>query len=382
MKIMLVRDRNVLNNNWLAYFANLLHERGHEVVIACDTYGKLGVSAPGHELEPGVRLANVNGKTSSPLQNFWRRIRCKALPSWHLFDRLIKAEKPDVIICYFPVDLYNVTRFQHHNIPIVQMVHGYPPMILDKVLHKNPLSRAFCRQSFARINTWQVLMNSYKKEIDPFFAPQNVVRIANPVKQYAENEMADLSAEKKRIIYVARIEKKTKRPHLLVEAFAKIAAEFPDWKVEIWGMRKYPEYEKEINDFIRAHNLTGQVALMGYTEDVEGLYRRADIHAFPSASEGFSLAIADAMSIGLPHVGFKDAHSVNEIIVDGHNGFLADNVDDFAAKLKILMKDKELRIKFGHNAHEDMKAYAPEILMNQREELFQKLCPANPDTKK
>lgn len=62
MKIMLVRDRNVLNNNWLAYFANLLHERGHEVVIACDTYGKLGVSAPGHELEPGVRLANVNGK--------------------------------------------------------------------------------------------------------------------------------------------------------------------------------------------------------------------------------------------------------------------------------------------------------------------------------
>ena len=73
MKIMLVRDRNVLNNNWLAYFANLLHERGHEVVIACDTYGKLGVSAPGHELEPGVRLANVNGKTSSPLQNFWRR---------------------------------------------------------------------------------------------------------------------------------------------------------------------------------------------------------------------------------------------------------------------------------------------------------------------
>lgn len=376
MKIMLVRDRNVLNNNWLAYFANLLHERGHEVVIACDTYGKLGVSAPGHELEPGVSLANVNGKTSSPLQNFWRRIRCKVLPSWHLFDRLIKAEKPDVIICYFPVDLYNVTRFQHHKIPIVQMVHGYPPMILDKVLHKNPLSRSFCRRSFLQVNTWQVLMNSYKKEIDPFFAPQNVVRIANPVKQYAENEMADLSAEKKRIVYVARIEKKTKRPHLLVEAFAKIAADFPDWKVEIWGMRKYPDYEKEINDFIAAHRLENQVALMGYTQDVEGLYRSADIHAFPSASEGFSLAIADAMSIGLPHVGFKDAHSVNEIIVDGHNGFLADDVDDFAAKLKTLMKDKELRIKFGRNAHEDMKAYTPEILMNQWEELFQKLCPS------
>ena len=46
MKIMLVRDRNILNNNWLSYLANLFYERGHEVVIACDTYKKLGVSAP------------------------------------------------------------------------------------------------------------------------------------------------------------------------------------------------------------------------------------------------------------------------------------------------------------------------------------------------
>ena len=43
MKILLVRDRNVLNTNWLVFYANLLAERGHDVVIACDTYGKLGV---------------------------------------------------------------------------------------------------------------------------------------------------------------------------------------------------------------------------------------------------------------------------------------------------------------------------------------------------
>ena len=374
MKIMLVRDRNVLNTNWLAYLANLLHKRGHEVVIACDTYTKLGVSAPGYELEDGVRVANVNGKTASPLCNLWHKVRCKLLPSWGLFNRLIEKEKPDVIICYFPVDLYNVTRFQRHNIPIVQMVHNYPPVILDKVLKKNPLLRAWCRRSFAQVSAFQVLMNSYKKDIDPFFAPKKIVRIANPVKQYAESEMVDLAHEKKRIIYVARVEKNIKRPHLLAEAFAKIAPEFPDWKVEIWGLRKYPDYEKEIENFIAAHNLTGQVALMGYNRDVEALYRSADIHAFPSSCEGFSLAIADAMALGLPHIGFKDAHSVNEIIVDGHNGFLAEDVDDFAEKLKILMKDKALRIKFSQNAREDMKAYAPEILMQQWDDLFKELA--------
>ena len=82
------------------------------------------------------------------------------------------------------------------------------------------------------------------------------------------------------------------------------------------------------------------------------------------------MAIADAMALGLPHIGFKDAHSVNEVIVDGHNGFLADDVADFALKLRRLMEDKELRIKFGLQAHEDMKAYAPEVIMAQWRELF------------
>lgn len=369
---MLVRDRNVLNNNWLAYLANLFYERGHEVVIACDTYNKLGVSAPEYKLNPAVKIANVNGKTSSALINIVHKVR-SIFPSWYLFDKLIKKEKPDVMICYFPKDLYNVTRFQHHNIPIVQMIHNYPPVLFDKILKKNKIIRNLYQESFKQVTVYQVLMSSFKDKIDSFFHPNHVEAIADPVKQYAEGEMVDLSREKKRIIYVARIEKNIKRPHLLVEAFAKIAADFPDWKVEIWGMRKYPVYENEINTFIAKHYLEKQVTLMGYSTDVESVYRSADIHAFPSAGEGFGLGLAEGMSIGLPSIGFKSATAVNELIIDGHNGFLAEDVDDFAKKLQILMEDKDLRIKFGANAHKDMAAYAPEILMDEWENLLKQI---------
>ncbi len=366
MKLMLVRDRNVLNTNWLAYFANLLVDAGHEVIIACDTYSKLGKSAPGFELDERVRVINLNAPTQSTVANIYRQIRGKLLPSWFRFNKLIKNEQPDVIVCYFPVDLFNVTRFQHHNIPIVQMVHNYPPIITRKIEKNMWLNRSSVRQ----IHTWQVLMNSYKNDLNPQLEPKNIVRIANPVKQYKTEEMIDLSEEKKRIVYVARIEKSVKQPHLLVEAFAKIAKDFPDWKVEIWGLRKYPEYDKEIEDIIVNNNMENQVKLMGYGTDVEAIYRSADIHAFPSNCEGFSLAIADAMAMGLPHIGFNYAHSVNEIIKDNHNGFLVNDVDEFAEKLAILMKDKELRIKFGKNAHEDMKAYAPEVIISKWNELF------------
>ena len=225
-----------------------------------------------------------------------------------------------------------------------------------------------------QVHTWQVLLESYKEDVDKRLNPKHIVSIANPVKQYKDDEIVDLNDEKKCIIYIARIEKDIKRPHLLVEAFAKVAKDFPDWRVEIWGMRKYPDYDKEIEDFITAHELENQVKLMGYADNVEEIYRHADMQAFPSKGEGFSLALADAMSLGLPEIGFKDAYSVNEVIKDGHNGYLVKGIDEFGKRLGELMADKELRIKLGKNAHEDMKAYAPENIIAKWNELFNTVC--------
>ena len=373
MKIMMVRDRNVLNTNWVVYLANLFVEKGYDVVIACDTYSKIGKSGVGYDLDSKVRVVNLNAKTKNPIVNAYRFLRGKLGVPYFRFNRLIKKEKPDILLSYFPTDLYNITRFQNHSVPIVQMIHNNPPVIFNKILKKNFIMRKICKYSFDKVHTFQVLMNSYKNKIDPYFEPKNIVRIANPVRQYAKEDMVDLNIEKKKIIYVARVERNIKQPHLLVEAFAKIAKDFPDWKVEIWGTAKYEDYNREINDFIKKHNLENQVSLAGYTMDIEALYRSADIHAFPSNCEGFSLAIADAMAMGLPHIAFDYAISVNEVVKDNHNGFLAKNVDDFANKLKILMTDKNLRIKFGNNAREDMKEYAPEVLINQWDALFNEI---------
>ena len=370
MKIMLVRDRNVLNTNWLIYFANLLAQSGHLVTIACDTYSKMGELAPGYTLENGVNIINLNQKTNSKIKNIYRKIRGKLIPPYFRFKKLIQQENPDVIICYFPTDLFNITRFQNHNIPIIQMMHGYPPMILNKILKKNILYKMWCRKSFKQITTYQVLMNSYLNTIDSFFEPQKVVRIANPVRQIDEEEKTDLTQEKKKIIYIARVEKDNKRPHILVEAFAQIAKEFPDWQVEIYGLRKYPEYDKEINDFINANNLENQVFLMGYAKNVTEIYKNADIQGFPSACEGFSLAIADGMAMGLPHIGFQDAHSINELIVNNHNGYLVKDINEFAQRLKELMSNKELRIRLGANARKDIKAYAPQIIIDEWNKLL------------
>ena len=84
---MLVRDRNVLNTNWLIYFANLLAQSGHLVTIACDTYSKMGELAPGYTLENGVNIINLNQKTNSKIKNIYRKIRGKLIPPYFRFKK-------------------------------------------------------------------------------------------------------------------------------------------------------------------------------------------------------------------------------------------------------------------------------------------------------
>lgn len=357
MKVMVVKDRNVLNTKFLAQFVNSLHRTGFDVTVVCDSYKKQG---SGVTLDDGVQFINLNAKTNNPFFNLYRFLRGKLFRPTARFKKVIAAEKPDVIICYFMVDLVNVLYKQDHNVPVIMMMHGYPPVMLGNLMKKKPYMRAVYRDVMDRAAVFHVLMKSYEKTISGFCTPKRVVTIPNEVVQIPENERADLSVEKKKIIYVARVEKTGKRHHLLVEAFGRLLKEFPDWQLEFWGMRKYPAYERELMELAAKYGAQDNVFIKGYHPKIQEVYRQADIHAFPSAHEGFSLALADGMACGLPSLGFADAPSVNELIVDGHNGFLAKDPDDFTQKLRRLMSEKELRIAFGRNAARDMAEYAPE----------------------
>ena len=113
----------------------------------------------------------------------------------------------------------------------------------------------------------------------------------------------------------------------------------------------------------------------GATDNVLDVYNKAAIFAFPSAYEGFPLALTEAMSAGLPAVGCKSCPAVNELIKDGENGFLCENgVDAFAQALEKLMSDEELREKMGQAAKEDMKQYDPDKIWDMWEKLIEQVA--------
>jgi glycosyltransferase involved in cell wall biosynthesis len=364
---MIVKDRNVLNTKFLAQFVNGLSRIGHDVHVVCDSYRKPG---QGVVLDEKVKFTNLSAKTANPLKNFGIQLRKHlTIPSFR-FQSLIRKEQPDVIICYFLIDLFNIGFLHNHTVPVIMMNHNYPPVVFDRLKKKSKLRQWIYKKLIESAEVLQILNKSFESTIAPYYNAKKVVTIGNGVVQIDADKRANLDEPKNKIIYVGRIAKEGKRQHLLIEAFAKVADQFPDWTVEFWGLEKYGVYKQELLDLIAQYGLEKQVFIKGYSQNIEDEYRNADINAFPSLHEGFGLGLADGMAMGLPSIGFETTPSVNELIRDGENGYLVADVDGFADKLALLMSDKELRKKLGSRAAEDMKQFAPDLITEQWDRLI------------
>ena len=281
--------------------------------------------------------------------------------------KYLELIKPDIIISYQTAASKLLLCDAKTDIPVITMSHGDP----EDYFHTYPVKEL---PSMEKSKICQVLIPSYEKHITDRMPNVKTITIGNAIPQF--DFSADLAADKNqyKIIFVGRLAKAHKRPHLLIDAFANIAAKYPNWVVELWGAVDSKTYYKELQMSIKTKNMENRIFLKGSTNDVPSKLRDADILAFPSAYEGFSLALGEGMSAGLPAVGYKNCPSVNEVIVDGKTGFLCDDgAQPFAEALDKLMGDQALRVQMGKAAKKAMADYAPEKIWDQWEELMEKV---------
>lgn len=120
--------------------------------------------------------------------------------------------------------------------------------------------------------------------------------------------------------------------------------------------------------------LTEQVSMPGRIEDVEPLYRAADIFCIPSRFEGHPLVLLEANAHEVPGVGFAHCSGVNDIIVHGENGLLAPKMtpESLAGTLAELMADPERVRAMGKRAREMMDRYDPDTVFDRMEALLEK----------
>ncbi|SFW37481.1 glycosyltransferase [Selenomonas ruminantium] len=274
---------------------------------------------------------------------------------------------PDVIVASQPAATRMLINKLNVDIPIITMSHGDP----EDYFHTYPEKEV---EALGKSRVCQVLLPSYVKAIKSRFPDMQVEVIGNVVPQYSVQ--ADLSKNKTgyKLLFVGRLNKNHKRPHLLIEAFSKIAKDYPAWNVELWGDIDNKNYVKYMKALIKRNGLENRVIFKGVTNDVQSVLQTGDIFVLPSAYEGFPLALTEAMSMGLPVVAYESCTGANELIINSVNGLLCrDGVDALAEGIKNVMSDSEKRHVLGDEACKSMSKYNAENIWHQWEILIESI---------
>ncbi|MGX1758712.1 glycosyltransferase [Streptomyces lydicus] len=193
----------------------------------------------------------------------------------------------------------------------------------------------------------------------------NVGFMPNPLPFFPE---VPSDRSRKCVVSIGRLHEE-KGVDLLLEAWAKVAPQHPDWTLRIYGSGEEEEaLRKQAADL----GVAATVAWMGRTSDVPGALRESAVFALSSRGEGFPLAPMEAMATAVPCVAFDVAPGVHEIISDGVDGLLAPpgNITEFARHLGTLMSDKDLRDTMGEAGRENIQRFSTEEIVGRWENLF------------
>ncbi|MFG2132968.1 glycosyltransferase family 4 protein [Streptomyces sp. NPDC048751] len=160
-----------------------------------------------------------------------------------------------------------------------------------------------------------------------------------------------------------------KRYDLLIEAFAAVAAEHPDWQLRIYG--KGEEHDR-LRKLIVDLGLWNNVFLMGAAIPMEAEWVKGSIGAVASDFESFGMTIVEAMRCGLPVVSTDCPYGPGEIIKDGVDGRLVPvgDRDAMSAALSELVRDDERRRRMSRAALENARRFAPGPVVEQAERLM------------
>lgn len=110
------------------------------------------------------------------------------------------------------------------------------------------------------------------------------------------------------------------------------------------GEDDYANNIKLLTKRLDLHN----VIFTGFRNDTVDVLSAMDIFVFPSHSEAFGIALAEALSIGIPSV-CANSDGILDIVIDGETSLLFEkkNPEDLAEKIERLIIDENLRKKFS-----------------------------------
>lgn len=334
--------------------ANGLRARGHDVhVLTFESAAR----ASFYPLDRDISRIDAGGKTGKAGQLL-------GLPSAR---SRIAALRPDLVIgfmpsCYVPLGAILVGT----GIPFIASEHNVPERYADQ-----PLRWLTIQASSWYTDTFTAVSEQMLRQY-PETVRRKMIVVPNPV-DVPEGGLANVlgtAPDRGQVLAVGRLH--PQKDHVtLVEAFARVAGEFPGWTLRILGDGTE---RQRIADRITRAGLTDRIAMPGTVRDIGAEYGASQLYVIPSRYESLGLATVEALAHGLPAIGFADCPGTNELVLDGVNGVLVapgeDRVASLAEAMRGLMREPAARKRLADGARATIQSNTLPAVLDQWEALL------------
>jgi len=365
MKILYVTTISSTINAFLIPHIKMLIEEGHNVDLAFNNDN--GVKQ--ELIELGCKVYEVPFQRSP--------LKLDNLIAYKKIRRIIFEGKYDLVHTHTPIAsaIVRLVCRKLNNIRVFYTAHGFHfyrgAPILNWLVYY-PIEKILAKYTDVLIT---INKEDYLRAKKSFKAGQikYVPGVGLDIKKFNEI-IVDKAAKRKElsipnsafmILSVGELNK-NKNHETVIRAIAKLNN--PNIYYLICGVGKL---ENKLHALVKDLGLEKQVKLIGYRTDIAEICKASDIFCFPSYREGLSVALMEAMAVGLPIVCSNIRGNV-DLIKSGKGGFLVNpnDIDGYAEAISKLIKNKELCIEFGKYNIEAVKKYNLDVITDAMKKIY------------
>ena len=171
--------------------------------------------------------------------------------------------------------------------------------------------------------------------------------IPNPINKDIPERF---TGERRNVIVTASRLNKQKNLPLLIRAFARIAKEYPEYTLEIYGRGEEEDYLKS---YARERDVADKVLFKGFSNNLYQDILDCAVYVCSSDYEGISNSLIEALGMGLPTISTDCPVGGSRMLIQhGVNGLLIPVGDEDALyeQLKEVIDHPELAERMSQNA--------------------------------
>jgi GalNAc-alpha-(1->4)-GalNAc-alpha-(1->3)-diNAcBac-PP-undecaprenol alpha-1,4-N-acetyl-D-galactosaminyltransferase len=313
-----------------------------------------------------LNIAGTSHNTVEALKNNLQRIL--------VLRKAIQSTNPDLVISSLPAtNVLTILSLFQTKIPLIINEQNHTPDISKKT-NWHTIRKLLYKHANKLVSASQELDQSFQ------WLPSNKrAVIYNPLVKIPESDWIEekflqdlkIDSHKNWITSMGRLTEQ-KGFDILINAFSRMAHQYPDWQMLIIGEG---HLRAELLALIERLNLSSQVILVGRLKNPFPLLKKSEFFVMASRWEGFGMVHAEALACGVPIIATDCPAGPKEIIRHNIDGILVENQNelDLSTAIEKLISHPEERKHLAHHTTEVTKRFELEKIIAEWDSLIQEI---------